>query len=68
MEKKCVICGIILNVPCVNPACNGHQNESLGDICIFCATNQREEPLHFRNLQSLISSSLRDVDIDDDEL
>ncbi len=67
MENKCKNCGIILDILCANPACTGHQNESIGDICYYCATNQREKSLHIRNAQSLISSSLRDVDIDSED-
>jgi hypothetical protein len=36
----CTHCGILLNVPCLNPGCAGHQNDSLGDWCRYCATNQ----------------------------
>jgi hypothetical protein len=67
MENKCKSCGIILDILCTNPACTGHQNESIGGICYYCATNQREKSLHIRNAQSLISSSLSDVDIDSED-
>ena len=67
MENKCKSCGIILDVLCTNPVCTGHHNESIGDICYYCATNQREKSLDIRNAQSLISSSLRDVEMDSEE-
>jgi hypothetical protein len=67
MENKCKSCGIILDALCMNPVCTGHQNESMGDICYYCATNQRENSLHIRNFQSSLSSSLIDVDIDSED-
>jgi hypothetical protein len=39
--KKCAHCGIRLDVPCTNPACDGHHNDSRGDVCVYCATNER---------------------------
>ncbi len=78
VPKKCTLCEIILNVPCLNPVCAGHQNESRGDLCEYCATNQRYEPLYLPESQALVFSSLRalqdnvreeiDTDIDWDEL
>jgi hypothetical protein len=41
-RKKCASCGILLDVPCTNTACDGHHNESRGDVCAYCATNERE--------------------------
>jgi hypothetical protein len=42
MEKKCVLCDILLDVPCTHPGCAGHHNDSRGDVCVYCATNERE--------------------------
>ena len=42
MQAKCVTCDILLDVACAHPTCTGHQNESLGDMCVYCATNERE--------------------------
>jgi hypothetical protein len=67
VPKKCTICGIILNVPCLNPVCPGHQNESRGDICAYCATNQRAQPLWLRESHTLLHSSIRDIDLDVDD-
>jgi hypothetical protein len=64
---KCPICGIILDVPCLNPWCSGHQNASSGDICAYCATNQREQLLSPPEAQTLLHSSLREVDLDVDD-
>jgi len=64
MDKKCTSCGIVLDVPCVNPACAGHQNESVGDLCSFCATNQREASFLIGDFPQLLFSSLGDPDVD----
>jgi hypothetical protein len=61
MGKKCVNCGIFLDVPCTNPTCSGHQNESIDDMCVYCVTNQREEMLYVRELSTLLFSSLGDI-------
>ena len=45
MEKKCAICGILLDMPCPAFACPGHRNESVGEMCAYCATNERAEVL-----------------------
>jgi len=66
MENKCKRCEILLNVLCINPVCIGHQNESMGGICYYCATNQREVFLHINEFQSFLSSSLKDIDCDSD--
>jgi hypothetical protein len=47
MPKKCTSCSILLDVPCLNPVCEGHQNDSIGDRCRYCATNQCEALLEF---------------------
>ena len=58
VHQKCVACEILLDVPCSNAVCGGHQNESRGDLCLYCATNEREN-LHFlRTLSHLLLSSL----------
>ena len=44
MPKKCARCGIRLDVPCTNPVCDGHHNERRGDVCVYCATNERSTP------------------------
>ena len=66
MENKCKKCEILLDVLCINPVCIGHQNESMGGICYYCATNQREISFSINNLQSLLSSSLKDIESDSD--
>jgi hypothetical protein len=43
MQDKCAICGILFGVPCPNPVCSGHHNESVGDRCAYCADNERED-------------------------
>ena len=64
MENKCAICSILFDVPCPNPLCAGHHNESVGDICAYCATNEREEGLFLRNLHPSLLSSLEDFELD----
>lgn len=61
MGKKCASCRIFLDVPCTNPACDGHHNESMGDICVYCATNEREAMLYVRELSTLFFSSLGEI-------
>ena len=68
VPKKCTICDIILNVPCLNPCCGGHQNESRRDLCAYCATNQRAQPLAPPEAHPLLHSSLCDIDLDVDDL
>jgi hypothetical protein len=67
MPKKCAICAILLDIPCVTVACPGHRNESVGDVCAYCVANEREEVLSWRNLSSSLVSSLEDFapDLDD---
>jgi hypothetical protein len=64
MLKKCVACDILLDVPCPNTDCRGHQNESVGDLCVYCATNERERLFFVRTLSDLLHSSLADCESD----
>jgi hypothetical protein len=64
MPNKCAICGILLDIPCPAFACPGHRNESVGEICAYCATNEREEVLTLRNLSPSLVSSLEDFEPD----
>jgi len=61
MEKKCAICDILLDVPCPHPGCAGHHNESWGDMCVYCATNERENRDYLRKFSSFCMSSLADA-------
>ena len=42
MPKKCRNCSILLDIPCVTLGCPGHHNESVGEVCAYCAANERE--------------------------
>jgi len=64
MQKKCATCDILLDVPCTNPACDGHHNESMGDVCMYCATNERENMLYLQKFVNLFFSSLGDIGSD----
>jgi len=64
MQQKCSICDILLDVPCSNPLCEGHHNESCGELCRYCATNERQDLPFLRNLVSCLVSSLEDCEID----
>ena len=64
MLKKCAACDILLDVPCPNVDCRGHQNESAGDLCVYCATNAREHPAFLRTLADLWPSSLAECGSD----
>ena len=60
--KKCPRCHIVLDQPCPNPICPGHHSDSIGDLCRYCATNQRDAALHTDALLDLLFSSLGDLD------
>ena len=68
MDKKCINCGIILDIPCPNPVCKGHQNESVDAICRYCATNQRDELSYMRDFPGLFFSGLGDLAVDWEEV
>ena len=61
MSKKCAHCGIRLDVPCTNPACDGHHNDSMGDVCVYCATNERTRLGSLRKSSSPLVSCLSDI-------
>ena len=64
MRKKCVACEILLDVPCPNADCRGHRNASVGDLCVYCATNEREHLSFLRPLSGFLPSSLADCGSD----
>ena len=47
--------------PCPNPACDGHSNESIGDECVYCATNERQNTLYLWLHSTPFRSSLGDI-------
>jgi hypothetical protein len=61
MPKKCALCGILLDVPCTNPACDGHHNDSQGDVCVYCATNERTHRGWLRQSPSPLMSCLYEI-------
>jgi len=67
MPKKCAICAILLDIPCVTVACSGHHNESVGDVCAYCVANERENVLSWRNLSLSLVSSLEEFEPDLDD-
>ena len=58
---RCRTCEILLDMPCTNLVCDGHRNESIGDVCVYCATNERAKTLYFRAGATLFFSSLGDI-------
>lgn len=58
---KCTRCGILLDVPCTNPVCDGHGNERQGDVCGYCATNARTTHHLGRQPTSPLASTLYDI-------
>jgi len=56
MPKKCVSCGILMDVPCTHAACDGHRNESVGAVCLYCATNDEEKCSFLVRLRPSFSS------------
>jgi hypothetical protein len=61
MRKKCAVCEILLDVLCTNPACDGHRNESVGDVCVYCATHERVNMLFVWQRSASFCSSLADI-------
>jgi hypothetical protein len=66
MDKKCAVCSILLDVRCPVLGCPGHDNARIGDRCVYCAQNQREEVLLFRYLAPSLVSSLEGFESDVD--
>jgi len=64
MEKKCLLCDIRLDVPCAHPGCAGHHNDSRGDVCVYCATNERENMAYLRQVSRVYMSSLAETGSD----
>ena len=64
MQQNCASCDILLDVPCSNLLCAGHHNESCGELCRYCATNERQDLPGLRNRVACLASSLEDCDID----
>ena len=58
---RCRLCEILLDVPCTHPACDGHRNDSVGDVCLYCATDTRRKTLFVREMATLFFSSLGDI-------
>jgi hypothetical protein len=58
---KCPRCGILLDVPCTHPVCDGHGNDRQGDVCGYCATNARTTPPLGRQPPSPLASTLLDI-------
>ena len=54
-------------MPCPAFACPGHLNERVGELCAYCATNERDEVLSLRHLSPSLVSSLEDFDPDLDD-
>ncbi len=67
MGQKCTSCGILLDVPCTNPTCTGHQNTPMGDRCYYCATNQRKTSSPLPETLSWSRSGLSHGDVDWEE-
>ncbi len=61
MAKTCASCGILLDVSCPHPACDGHHNESVGEVCVYCATNERTHRSWLGKLASPIFSTLYEI-------
>jgi len=58
---KCTRCGILLDVPCTNPVCDGHGNARQGDVCGYCATNARTTHPLVGQPTSPLASTLYDI-------
>ena len=61
MPTKCVRCGILMDVPCPKVNCDGHLNDSVGEVCRYCATNERRNTLFAREIATLFFSSLGEI-------
>jgi len=60
-SPRCRLCEMLLDVPCTHPACGGHRNEHVGDVCLYCATDERGKTLFVREVAALFFSSLGDI-------
>jgi hypothetical protein len=58
---RCRLCEILLDVPCTHPTCDGHRNDRVGDVCRYCATEERGQTLFVREVATLFFSSLGDI-------
>ncbi len=61
LPKKCALCGIVLDLPCPNPACDGHSNASRGAVCVYCATNERHNTRYLWLRSTPFRSRLGDI-------
>ena len=61
----CGSCDILLDVPCSNEACEGHQNTRVGQVCLYCATHGRENLIFLRAQSSPLCPSLKDIGDED---
>ena len=58
---RCHLYEMLLDVPCPHPACDGHRNDRVGDVCRYCATDARRTTLGVREVATLCVSSLGDI-------
>ena len=54
-------CGVLLDVACAHEGCPEHHNDRLGDVCRYCATNERATQLPRRDLSRLFLATLEGV-------
>jgi hypothetical protein len=47
-------------MPCTHPACDGHRNASVGEVCLYCADNERSNRRFVYESFTFFVSSLRD--------
>jgi len=50
-----------MDVPCTKENCDGHRNDSVGEVCRYCATNERRNTLFARESATLFFSSLGEI-------
>jgi hypothetical protein len=59
--NKCRSSRIVLDQPCPNPFCPGEHSDSMGALCWYCATNQRDAALPTDAGLDFLVSSLGDL-------
>jgi len=42
MHKKCATCDMLRDGHCAHPTGAGHHNDSHDEVCMSCATNERD--------------------------
>src|SRR5438874_9502265 len=67
-RKQCATCGILRAMPCTHLACDGHRNESVGEVCVYGNAKTMKSALMLVKRPNLAKTSLPAVGTEDDRL